>query len=164
MNNILKLVGISIFKAIVNVSFTRIGYVNLIWILTIVFLLTENENFAVSYAVIGGIIYDILMHNNIGETSLAILVGVMVFLLFRALISGDNVVFRVISVVLILVVAFSVSGVLSIIIDGSTYSSLRDFMWWWKYAITHSLFVWVFIGILGGMRGIITSEKKIKIK
>jgi hypothetical protein len=164
MNSILKLIGISILIAIVNVSISNIGYINLIWIMTIVFLLTENENFAIAYAVLGGGLYDIMMHNSIGETSLAVLIGVIVFLIFRALVSGDNYIFRAVSVVLLLVVTFSARVVISILIDGSVYSSIGDFMYWWKYVITHSILVGIFIGIFGGMRGIISSEKKIKIK
>lgn len=161
MSNTLRVIIISIIVSLISVSLSKIGYINLVWIAVIVLMMTENESLAIPTALVGGIFYDVMMHNSIGVTSLCILVGVVAFLLFRAAVSGDNLVFRIISLLLLLVVAFAAEAGVSILTEGTTFSSFSDFIYWWKYVITHALLVGVFISILGGMRGVINSEEKL---
>ncbi|MFH1547282.1 MAG: hypothetical protein ABIC57_02240 [bacterium] len=164
MSNFLKIMIISVIGALANVALTRVGYINLIWIFVVVLLMTENDVLAIPVAILGGFLFDVMIHNSVGTTSLAILIGVLVFLLARAALSGDNIIFQIFSIVLLFIGAFSSEAVISILTEGTKYSSVADFLYWWKYVISHSVLVWLFTSALGGIRGVINSEKKIRIK
>lgn len=164
MSKALKIFGIALLISLLNVSFTRLGFINLVWILTAVFLLTENESFAISFAMVSGFMFDVFMHNSVGVTSLSILIGILGVLALRAIVSGDNIVFKSTSIVVLFIFAFSAKALIDILLEDTSYRSLIDFVYWWKYLISHALLVGIFTVLLGGMRGVISSEKKIKLK
>lgn len=166
MNNLkpLKLILLSILVAVLNVGISNIGYVNLVLIVTAVLLIKEDESLSIFFAVVGGFIFDVLMHNSIGETSFCILVGVIVFLLFKALVSSDSLVFKVLSVVILVTVVFASNAGISILIEDTRYSSFRDFVYWWKDVIIHSLIIGLFLVVSGGVSEVVSSEKKIRLK
>ncbi len=164
MSNALKIFGIALLISLLNVSFTRIGFINLVWILTVVFLLTENESFAISFAMVAGFMFDVFMHNSVGITSLSILIGILGFLALRSIVSGDNIAFKSASIVVLLIFAFSAKALVDILLEDTSYRSLVDFVYWWRYLISHSLLVGIFTFLLGGMRGVISSKRRIKLK
>jgi hypothetical protein len=163
MRNILKIILVSLSASLVGVGLSRIGYINVILILAFVFFLTDNQLFAVSFAMVGGFIFDLLMHDSVGMTSLAILLGFLLYLGIKSLFSGEGLVFDIVSGVFSLFLVFAVEAGIDIVLMGVEYSSIWDFMYWWKYLLSHTLLIGVAVVLLGGVRGAVHKGKKIRL-
>lgn len=164
MKNVLKIFGLSILVSIIGVGISKISYINLIWVFTIAFFLTGNTRFAVSFSVVGGFMYDLFLHNNVGVTSLAILLGILIYLGIRSLFSGDGLIYQIMSVIFSVFFSFVIKASVEMLTESIRYESISDFFYWITDFIVHSIAVGVIIWILGGIRGAVNQNKKIRLK
>ncbi len=90
MKTFLKILIIAIVVAILNVCFSFLGSFNLVWIIGLALFAVDEENFAIWFGFAGGIFLDILMHGNVGSTSLVFGAAMLFSVLLKGISLGPK--------------------------------------------------------------------------
>ena len=98
--------------ALLNVGVSYIGYADLVWIVAIALFICGLENVAVGFAVLSGFLFDVMIHGDVGTTSLAVLVGLGIYVVGKGLGVADRVWQKVLLVLVTLIVCYAIESLM----------------------------------------------------
>ena len=107
----------SLVLAFLSIGLSYIGYVELLWVAVVALFVSDHEDEALGIAVLSGFLFDVMMHGNVGFTSLSILAGLAVYIAAKGFGFADRAWQKVVVVVLVFVTAFLVEFGLRSIVD-----------------------------------------------
>lgn len=122
MRNLLKVAIGAIIIALLGYGLSLSGYMRLVWVGAIVLFGVEMTAPAVVFAILGGLLTDLLMHNYAGVTGLCVLVGLCLFLVARSAGLAVKEWQKLIVVVIAMTVCFAVDAVIRMLLGGSDVS------------------------------------------
>ena len=162
MRNIVLVIISSIAAALLGYAFSFTGYINLVWVGAVVFFVSDWVTEAVIFAVLGGLLTDLLLHSNAGVTGLSVLVALSMYLLAKAAGVASKRWQKMIAVVVVFCLCFAVDAVVRSLLGTSVEAGdLIEF--WSTGVIVNSLLTLGGILALRQVERTATSGRKVKL-
>ncbi|MEA3357681.1 MAG: hypothetical protein U9Q67_04595 [Patescibacteria group bacterium] len=130
MRSALKLVCISLLVALLNVALSFVSGINLVWVLAVALLLAELEVTGIYFALVSGFIFDMMMHDSLGSTSIAVLSALTVYVVIRSAGFGESSLQKYVLIILSMFLTFVFSSLLGWALGDVSYSSWIEFFSW----------------------------------
>lgn len=145
MKFVLRSLIIGIVVALINVGLAFVFDVRLVWILTVSLFLIGMEDVAVVSGIVSGVFFDLMMHGNIGQTSLVILVAAVLVILSKSIGFVERSWQKIIVGFFVLLVAFLVDILITtLLIEGKSMTADFIITFVDEFIINYFLFVIVF--------------------
>jgi len=122
MRKILIIIAVSFVIALLNLGLTSVTSLSLIWLVVVGLLFVEWEDYAIVFALLSGLFFDIMKHGDVGITSLGILIGGVIYVLAKSLGLGRHVWQKIVAALLIFLVAFGADALLHLFLEGGGLS------------------------------------------
>lgn len=90
MKRVLILIALSFVVALLNIAVSFLGPVNLVWAAAVALYISEREKSGIVFAVASGVMFDIMMHGNVGLTTISILGALLIYVLVKSIGFGDR--------------------------------------------------------------------------
>ena len=113
----------SLVLALLSVGVSYVGYIELVWVFAVGLFISGHEEEGLGVAVLSGFLFDVMMHGNVGFTSLSILVGIAVYVLAKWLGLFDRTWQKVGVVLMVYVVAYLVEFGLRNIVEHAGFDA-----------------------------------------
>ena len=148
--------------ALLNVGVSFVGYADLVWIVAIALFICGVEDGAVAVAVLAGFLFDMMIHGNVGTTSLTVLVGLGVYVIGKSLGVADRLWQRVLLVIVVLIVCFAMNTLIKGILDGVTFDT-GMFEYWLKGVAINAALVALSVGVIQYFQRRIEVKGRVKL-
>lgn len=119
MNKTIRVLIGAIMAALLGYAFSFLGYVELVWVGTVVLFVMGSETQAVIFSLVGGILFDMILHAHAGVTSLSVLVALVLYVLARSLGVAGKEWQRIIALVLVFCGCFAIEALIRLLLGES---------------------------------------------
>lgn len=140
MKTVIAVFLTALLSALLTFALGSQDYVNVIWAVGLALVVADLELAGISFLVLSGFLFDIMILGNVGVTSASAVIGVGVYILAKGLGITDRLWQKVLWVLVALLVTFGVNAIVGNVLSGR-YLGVDLLDYWFRSVLINAVLV-----------------------